>query len=167
MESLNCSFTGHRIIKAEHESSLPELLSRAIAYAYSIGCRTFYSGGAIGFDTVAAREVIRFRVTHPDVRLVLLLPCVDQDAKWSTAQRSAYAFILSMADETEYVSECYTDSCIRERNMRLAELCDIMIAYVAHTKSGTAQTVRMARSKNKKIYNLYPTLEREEETEKK
>lgn len=159
---MNCSFTGHRIIKNEHSKSIIALIKRAVEYSYSIGCRNFYSGGAIGFDTIAAREVIRFRVSHPDVRLILLLPCIEQAAKWSESQRNAYDFILSMADETEYISEEYTSTCIKERNMRLAEVSDIMIAYVSHSKSGAGQTVRMATVKNKKIYNLYPTLEKQE-----
>ena len=157
--ALGCSFTGHRNINKEHEGALPELVLRAIGYAYERGCRTFYSGGAIGFDTVAAREVIRFRMTHPDVRLVILVPCINQDAAWSYRQREAYSYILSSADEVIFVSsEPDCDGCMRERNRRLADRCDLMIAYVSRSYSGAAQTVRMADRAGKKIYNLYPSL---------
>ncbi len=155
----NCSFTGHRLIKSEHLNKLPELLSRAIAFAYGEGCRNFYCGGAIGFDTFAAREVLRFRISHPDVRLVLILPCLSQAEKWSAAQKAAYEYILSAADETVYVSEEYTDSCMRDRNMRLVEAADILVAYVSNRRSGSAQTARMAAQAGKKVYNLYPALE--------
>ena len=84
----SCSFTGHRIIKKSHSAKLRELLSRAIEYAYSNGVRTFYSGGAIGFDTLAASEVIKFRASHPDTRLVILVPCPEQSAKWSPYQKA-------------------------------------------------------------------------------
>ena len=156
-----CSFTGHRVIKGTHETKLADLIARAINYAYGRGCRDFYSGGAIGFDTYAAREVLRFRASHPDVRLVMLLPCVDQDARWSYAQRREYRRMLGDADEISYVSEKYTDTCIKERNYRLVRECDILIAYMSNERSGTGQTVSMAKKLGREIYNLYPTLERE------
>ena len=86
----SCSFTGHRQIKKEHIKSLPELVLRAINYAYNNGCRRFIAGGALGFDTVAAREVIRFRMSHPEVSLVLFLPCIAQDSKWKPQQKRLY-----------------------------------------------------------------------------
>lgn len=156
-----CSFTGHRQIESELRAALVELLARAIEYAYGEGCREFICGGAIGFDTLAAREVIRFRMTHNDVRLILALPCIEQDLKWSDAQKSAYGFTLSAADEVIYTSDSYTKTCMAERNRYLAERCDMLIAYVGRSTSGAGQTVRMAERLNKRIYNLYPTLHKE------
>ena len=154
-----CSFTGHRSIAPSHRDRIIPLTQRAIEYAYSEGCRDFYVGGALGFDTLAAREVIRFRMFHPDARLILLLPCMNQDERWSGSQRSAYEHILSSADEISYIAENYFDGCMRERNLRLAECADMVIAYVGRSRSGAAQTARMAESLGKKVYNLYPTLE--------
>lgn len=155
---MKCSFTGHRSITAAHRDRIEPLLARAIAYAYSEGYREFLSGGAVGFDTLAAREVIRFKQTHPDVRLVMMLPCIDQDRGWSTSEREMYSYILRNADEAVYVSEEYTDRCMRERNFRLASECDLLIAYLGRRMSGAGQTVAMAERMGKRIYNLYPTL---------
>jgi uncharacterized phage-like protein YoqJ len=154
-----CSFTGHRQIKSAHLDNIVPLLERTINYAYEEGCRTFYTGGAVGFDTLAARAVIKFRLSHPDVRLVLCLPCVGQDQGWSEAQKAAYAHTLSTADEVIYARDTYTDGCMRERNFLLANKCDIMIAYVGKSKSGSSQTMRMADSMGKEILNIYPVLE--------
>ena len=159
MAFLACSFTGHRQIKNEHISAISALVDQGIEYAYSMGCRTFYSGGAIGFDTVAARAVIRFRISHPDVRLVLCLPCVNQDELWSGSQRDDYGYLLRSADEVIYVSETYTHTCMRERNEMLAERSDLVIAYVGRARSGSSQTAKMAERLGKTVYNIYPTLE--------
>jgi len=135
-----CSFTGHRQIKKEHSEDILALIDKAVAFAYGEGCRVFFSGGAVGFDTLAARSVIRFRLSHPDVRLVLLLPCINQDERWSKGQKESYEYIVASADEVEYVSEEYTDSCMRERNFLLANRADILVAYVGYNRSGSAQT---------------------------
>ena len=155
-----CSFTGHRQIALSHKERIDELLSRAIEYAYNEGCRTFLSGGAIGFDTLAARAVILFRMSHPDVHLKMLLPCISQDAMWTDAQKDAYEYILKAADSVEYVCEEYTPDCMKKRNYRLAEDCDILIAYVGRARSGSAQTLRFAQKMERRVYNLYPTLDK-------
>jgi uncharacterized phage-like protein YoqJ len=154
-----CSFTGHRIIKDAHESRICELLVRAIKFAYDDGCREFLTGGALGFDTLAAKEVIKFRQTHRDVRLILCLPCTDQAEGWSDRDQSLYNHILTSADEIVYASDSYTEGCMRERNFLLASRCDILIAYCGRTKSGSAQTLRMADAMGKEIINIYDALD--------
>ena len=157
----NCCFTGHRRIAPEHINAIDNLVLRSVDYAYKNGCRNFYAGGAVGFDTVAAKAVLLFKISHPDVRLILLLPCVDQEKSWSQSQKSTYYYILRSADEIEYVSEEYTASCMRQRNAALAERADIMIAYCVNHNSGAGQTVRMAQRLGKTVYNIYPALDRE------
>ncbi len=152
----NCAFSGHRVIAAEKIEPLTELLRRAVAYAYEQGCRSFFCGGAVGFDTYAAKAVILFRVKHPDVRLVLMLPCADQSEGWSAAQRAAYDYILSEADEAVILSEAYHRGCMQRRNRALVEHADMLICYVGREGSGSAQTMHLAEKKGIPIYNLFP-----------
>ena len=155
-----CSFTGHRRIEPRHRG-LTELLDKAIAYAYSQDCRDFYIGGALGFDTFAARRTLAFRTFHPDVMVHLILPCKNQTEGWSESDRVIYDVILEAADTVEYIAETYYDGCMKKRNQRLVELCDIMIAYMGRARSGAGQTVRLAKEAGKTVYNLYPRLEAE------
>lgn len=155
-----CSFTGHRRIAAEHKAALSSLLQKAISYAYENGVRHFLAGGAVGFDTLAAKAVINFRISHPDVRLVILIPCKNQSLKWNDYERSVYEYTLSVADEVEYLAEDYYDGCMKERNAELAKRCDMLIAYVGSYVGGSAQTLRMAQKLEKTVYNLYPSLDK-------
>ena len=150
-----CSFTGHRQIVPGHRRALTDLVDRAIDYAYAEGCRVFYSGGALGFDTVTAQRVRIFRDSHPDVRLVLLLPCMGQDEHWSWSQKLSYEGLLRSADEVVFVSEQYTSDCMRRRNFALVERADMLIAYCGRLQSGAGQTLSMAKKKGIPIYNLY------------
>ena len=155
-----CAFTGHRQIKTEHTERLASLVYRAIIYAYEQGCRDFISGGAVGFDTLAAREVLRFRFSHPEVRLLLYLPCQNQNEHWSSRATDAYEHLLASANEVRYINEFYTTDCMRERNEAMVKAADMIIAYAGKYSSGAGQTVRLAEKMNKTVYNLYPSLER-------
>ena len=150
-----CAFSGHRVIEPEAVGPLSALLRRALAYAYEKGCRTFFCGGAVGFDTYAAKEVILFRVKHPDARLVLMLPCANQAQSFSAHQRAAYDYILSQADEAVILSEAYTRGCMQRRNRALVENADMLVCYVGKDTGGSAQTMRLAKEKGIPIYNLY------------
>ena len=150
----NCSFTGHRTIPQAQLEQIRAAVARQIDSAYLCGCRSFFCGGAVGFDTLAAQEVIKYRNLHADVRLCLLLPCINQDRHWSKEQRSEYSKIISLADSVEYTSHYYSDECMKIRNMRLAECADLVVAYVNRWQSGAAQTVRMAQRMGKDVVNL-------------
>jgi uncharacterized phage-like protein YoqJ len=151
----NCSFTGHREIEEKYIKPLEEILVRAIDYVYSEGCRNFYCGGAVGFDTMAAKTVIAMKLKKPDMRLIVVIPCKSQADKWSERARSIYEFILSNADEVVYTSEEYTKDCMRKRNQFLVDSCDVLVAFSGKERSGSAQTVRMAVAKERIVYNLY------------
>ena len=160
VESSSCSFTGHRVIDVRHKDKIDDLLDRAIAYAYSVGVRTFYSGGAVGFDTLAARAVVKFRLMHPDVSLVMLLPCADQDSKWTQRQQSNYQYILSVANEVVYLSDGYYRGCMHVRNRELVERADMVIAYCSGRPGGSSHTLKLATKCKKTVYNLFGALER-------
>ena len=61
------------------QKRLKEILIESIESGY----RFFGSGGARGFDTVAAMAVLEFKKVHPDIKLILVLPCREQTRGWS------------------------------------------------------------------------------------
>ena len=156
-----CSFTGHRKIEERHKGKIDALIMRAINYVYGLGCRKFYTGGAVGFDTLAAKQVILFRMTHPEVELHLILPCANQSDGWEASLRDVYEYTLSNADSVTVLEDSYTSGCMKRRNIELVRLSDAVVAYLGHERSGASQTVRLAKGAGKKVYNLFPTLEKE------
>ncbi len=157
MES--CSFTGHRLIESRHLPMLEEELKDAIHRAYEKGCRKFYAGGALGFDSMAALAVLSHRMFYPDTELHLVIPCRNQTERWHKADIDRYEYIMSRADTVEFLSDQYYDGCMRVRNQRLADLGDALIAYVGRDHSGSAQTLKMAQKAGKVILNLYKYLD--------
>ncbi len=149
-----CCFTGHRIIKITPE--LVQRLKDTIIKLITQGVTDFYNGGAIGFDMLCAETVIALKGEYPDIKLYLLLPCPpeEQVKGWNKTQIARYNNILQAADSVIILSKCYTRDCMKRRNERLVELADCCICYCNNPRSGTGQTVRMAREKGIDVINL-------------
>ena len=79
---ITACFTGHRDISAAEIFTLRSRVSSALDQAYENNYRVFLCGGARGFDTLAALEVLKFRDSHPDIRLVIAVPCATQADYW-------------------------------------------------------------------------------------
>ncbi len=150
-----CCFTGHRVIPEGDMRKIFELLPSVLEELYDKGVREFRAGGALGFDTLAALRVIDFRKTHPDVRLNLILPCRDQDQKWSAFDRETYRFTIEKADSVMYASDIYAPGCMHKRNRSLVNGSDICLCYVARSDGGSAYTFLYALERGLEIINLY------------
>ena len=116
-----CCFTGHRIIPAQVVPQLKAELAQTVTQLIDQGVTQFVTGGALGFDTMAAEEVLRQRKAHPDIRLHLMMPCKGQEKKWRLSDRMRYQKIARQADEVTCLAEEYYDGCMLKRNRAMIE----------------------------------------------
>jgi uncharacterized phage-like protein YoqJ len=145
-------FTGHRNLGSDLNRGR---LVRCIEKAISKGCDTFICGGALGFDTYAAEEIIKLKKSHPEIELHLYLPCKDQEARWSERDKEKYYEILKCADYVDCPDTPYYDGCMRARNYKMVDNSSLCISYLKdNVKSGTAQTVRYACQNGLFLCNL-------------
>lgn len=150
-----CCFSGHRKIPAQIQASLRQRLIDGIVYLYSnMNITTFYTGGALGFDTLAAEAVIECRKQYPDIRLLIIVPCADQAAKWPMDDQIRYEHTKEAADEVVCLAEHYWSGCMHQRNQYLVDQSSVCICYLTEAVGGTAYTVNYARKQGLKIYNL-------------
>jgi uncharacterized phage-like protein YoqJ len=98
-------FTGHRTIPSAELPRLAAKLDDVVSELVRQDITVFWSGGAIGFDTLASIAVLRARELNPLIELYIALPCRDQDAQWNESDRDAYRRLLDAADTTVYVSD--------------------------------------------------------------
>lgn len=151
----SCFFTGHRRLPSERTEEIRERLTQYIeAFINEKGIINFISGGALGFDMLAADCVAKLREKYPQIRLVLYLPCINQSNKWGNNEKYYYRLMLSRADEILYVSEEYDSGCMQRRNMRMVWDSSCCIAFCTVAKSGTGQTVRNAKAVGMEIVNI-------------
>ena len=149
-----CSFTGHRAIPDGMTNYLFKRVKDGVNYLYPHGIRTFLTGGAIGFDTLAAKAVIECRNIHQDIQLILVIPCRDQTRAWRQADIATYEYMKELADKVICLSEHYYNGCMHRRNRYLIDNSNACICFLTRTSGGTAYTVRYAKDRGLSIFNL-------------
>ena len=150
-----CCFTGHRTIPRDVEPELRERLQNDVKYVYSnYGITDFYTGGALGFDTLAAEAVLACRLVLPDIRLIVAVPCKDQANRWKPDDVAKYEDIKHSADQVICLSEQYSRECMLVRNRFMVDHSSVCICYLTRRSGGTAYTVNYAQKKGLRVYNL-------------
>lgn len=148
-----CIFTGHRDVSCDSDA-LERALLRQIAALAADGYTDFISGGAMGFDLLAAEAVLALRPAIPSLRLLMVLPCRGQERAYSAADKLRYRTVLDCADLVRYTAETYYKGCMLARDRVMAEAADFCLCYLTRSTGGTAYTVRQCALRDVPIRNL-------------
>ncbi len=162
-KSASCCFTGHRTMSDDEKHKASEEIKKLVRALVKKGVTNFITGGALGFDTVAAITVINMRdnelLTDENgntvrISLTIAVPCPTQSAKWPFADRALYSNIIRSADETVTLSEAYTRDCMFKRNRYMVEKSAYCICYVTHRSGGSYYTMNYAEKSGLGIINI-------------
>ncbi len=145
MRERTCCFTGHRRMTAAEREYLTPWLEHTVTELIKQGIVYFGVGGAIGFDTLAAKTVLRLRHRFPQIRLILVLPCEDMTARWTAYEREQLEDIIRRADKVVYMAKNYTPDCMKQRDRHLVDHSSVCVAWLTHYGSGTGYTVEYAK----------------------
>jgi len=155
-------FTGHRSIPPEWEREIRDAAENALRTLVMRGYDTFLLGGALGFDTLAQLTAMHLREEFPFLRIVMAIPCLNQDAQWQEKDRRIYRLLLRTADERIVLRENYTAGCMLERNRFMVEHSSACVAcFDGRQRGGTAYTVRCARQQGLTVINVWNVLSRQ------
>ena len=146
-------FTGHRKILPEQQDKVARQLKKTIVELANDGYQFFGAGGALGFDTLAAQAVLDLKSDLPQIKLILVLPCLSQADRWSLNDKEIYEDIKKRADKIVYTSREYTRGCMHKRNRHLVDNSSVCVCYLREVTGGTAYTVEYAKSKNLRVIN--------------
>ncbi len=149
-----CCFSGHRDIPPHERERLEALLDEYIDKMVGCGRRGFICGGALGFDTMAARAVLRAKKRHEGIVLELAIPYRGVERYRGEADRLEFEYILSGADSARYIAESYDRDCMLRRNRYMVEHSEVCICYLTRNKGGTAYTVAHALKMGREVINL-------------
>ena len=165
MKMKSCAFTGHRPHRFPWKDNeddlrcvaLKKTLTEEITALVGAGVADFFSGMAEGTDCHCSQIVLDLHRKNPALKLHCVLPHEGQADKWSASARERYYAILEQADSVELVSRAYYDGCMIDRNHRLVETADLLLAvYSGVRRSGTGATVNFARKLGREIIVIDP-----------
>jgi uncharacterized phage-like protein YoqJ len=146
-----CVFTGHRELG---EDFSPAKLKKTIKALIESGVEVFYNGMAMGFDLLAAEQVLALRKKYPKVKLVACIPYYGQEAYFNVSDKRRYIKVLKKADEQILLSENYYRGCLHQRDRFMVDQADVMVAYCVKDKGGAAYTLSYFR-KSKPNCDVY------------
>lgn len=125
----------------QFEKDLKEILEGYIKKGYKV----FLTGMAIGVDTIFAETIIKLKKTYKSIKLVAVIPCLNQQEKWSESQKLRYKGILKKCNLKIIISKNYTQTCMNDRNKFMIEHSSLCVAVWNGTPSGTGNTILYAK----------------------
>ncbi len=147
------SGTGHRPNKlgGYSQEAFNKLVTIAENYLKDNIPDKVISGMALGWDQALAQACINLKIPF-----IAAIPCFGQDNMWPNTSRLLYHSILNKASEVIFVSkEGYNRTCMQKRNKWMVDNSDLILTIFNGSVGGTANCINYAKSKNKKIINLY------------
>lgn len=148
--------TGHRPNKlgGYSKEALEKLVNIAIEALQEIKPNKVISGMALGWDQALAIAAYKL-----DIPFCAAVPFTNQETNWPKESQEAYTRILLKADLVEVICDGgYAPWKMQKRNEFMVDNADVILAMYDGTSGGTANCINYAKSKNKKIINVFDKL---------
>ncbi len=158
------AFTGYRTAKMLRAANyvsislIEDKCYETVKMLYNNDYDTFLSGAAEGFDLIAAKAVIRLRDEGADVRLIMVVPFIGQEARYDAENKELYRSICNAADGVVTLFEKFEhDYQFLRRNDCLIEHSACLICFYDGQRGGTMYTVNKAEKVGMPIFNIANT----------
>ena len=149
-------FSGHRIVPFAKQNEIMRLLRNEITKSYNEGYRCFYCGMAVGFDLLSAKVTLSLKTELPQMKIIAVLPCREQNEKWNEKNKVEYETILKKVDDVIIVSDHYHQRCFLQRNDYMVQRSSRLITlYDGKFKGGTFYTLNKAIKNGLYVINIY------------
>ena len=157
---LSCCFAGHRESKLPYKygtdqyEKLRNILKDVIKDLIKCGVANWYAGCQNGIDNLASMIVLELKEEiGTTAYLHLIQPYKDMELDFEPRQEQEYQEIKSNADSFQVLHQIKTSNCYRERNQRMVDKSDFLIAVLdrRQSASGTIMTINMAKRKGIEI----------------
>lgn len=148
-----------RKVYKENESKMICFLVEYLENYINEGFENFLCGMASGSDFIFAKAVIILKDKYKHILLHAIVPFVDQDKYYSHEDKLEYNNLIKKCDSIRILNFEYSKNCYEIRNEFLIESSSVLLAItydVNMHRSGTTQTINMAKRSNLKIVQLNP-----------
>ncbi len=148
-----CCFTGHRLIPAADYRRIYYKTKMEIQKLAKEGVNKFICGGAVGYDMLCGELVLLVKKEIPDIKLIMAIPCENQQKKYSAADKLRYERLVREASEVVLLSKEYSPGCYHARNRYMVDNSSYIIAYCIKNSGGSYYTLGYAKKKGVEIVN--------------
>ncbi len=149
-------FTGHRLLK-ENQDILFSTVYNTVELLIKDGYLYFCTGGARGFDALAAEVVLCLKAKYPNIHLILVLPFqnhYEHEKTWNNTEIEQLETHKNKASRVIYTQEAYSRGCYYKRDRQLVDHSSVCIAYQYKNSGGTAYTTKYAIENGLKVINI-------------
>lgn len=134
---MTVTFCGHSQITEKEK--VKRWLEDTVTLLIAEGADTFYLGGYGDFDLLSASVLRKLQKSHPQIKLILVLPYLNRKFDFSEYDSTLYPALEKVPPKF----------AILKRNQKMVELSDVIVAYVTHSWGGAAKTLAYAGRKKK------------------
>ena len=127
-------------------------------YVINSGLKYFLTGMAEGFDMIATEILIKLRKKYKDIKIIAVVPCKNQSINWTPNQQKRYNKILKKCNNSIYISQSYTPTCMNDRNKYMVAHSSLIIACYNGRAGGTKNTINYAKKAGCKIQIINPEI---------
>ncbi len=157
------AFTGNRNLTSADGASGSALEKRLRTKLYALleeqynqGKYQFLCGMALGWDMLAAEEVLRLQKVYPEIELIAVIPFEGQEEKFPFFEKLRYRRLRKRATHTIIIASEYSNQAYHDRNDYMLRGASKVIAYHnGKPRSGTGSTIRKATEHGIEVENLY------------
>ena len=110
---------------------------------------------ARGCDLYFAEAVLELRDAGAGVKLIAMLPCPSQAARWDARTLERYRQILARCDEVRVLEAAYSPGCMLRRNRAMVDAADVLLTVFDGSEGGTAATIRYAKRRGTEIVPVW------------
>ena len=151
-----CCLTGHRHFSAIDVKKLYVRLKNVLTdLIVKEGFTDFRTGGAMGFDTLAALCILELKMKYPQIKLHVFVPCENQEKYFPRIDKKVYRTVLERADATTLVNKQYSPGVMFARNRAMVKGSDVCVAFMSRRAGGTKYTVDYAEKAGVKVIHLF------------
>ena len=162
-KSFKCCFTGYRPTKfpfsvydtenTEYKKFENSLIEEILKLCHN-GCRTFYTGMAMGFDIIAAEIVLLIKNSYnTPIELICVVPFKDQAENYYPFWKTKYLEILEKCDSVICLNDEYHKGCYQQRNKYMVENSDYILTWYDGKSGGTRNTIDYASKIGRFVIN--------------
>lgn len=149
-----CCVTGHRQLKDDKIEYVKTELYGEVLLAIENGYTHFISGFAESVDLYFAEIVIELKNKNNNCSSITLEAAIPYRKRLNTPNK-LFKKLIEQCDKVTVISENYSTDCYMKRNKYMVEQSERVIAvFDGREKSGTAATMRFARTNKRELHTI-------------